>query len=768
MTRVNPDRRAFLKMMGVSAGGVFVSLSGCDLTSPSLEEGIETVTSYIDPQDYVIPGQEVWYASSCTQCPAGCGIHARVREGLVRKLEGNPDSPINKGRLCASGQAGLQHHFGPDRLQRPLARNEGRLQEITWDDARERLRKALERSRAGAGEGFALVTGEVSGHTAQLLRAFVRSVGTGARHHACELLGSANARRAGEQWAGVGTPHLDFEKASLVLSIGADFLGTWRSPVHFSAQYALLRKAPRGALICVEPKMSVTGGNADWWRPIRAGSEGALMLGLANLLLRDPAIAARLPDAGMRAALARYDIASVAQQTDIPADQIERMARALAGRRPSLVLVGGPAENGEQGQRHVEAGWLLNHLLGNVGQTIRAPATASHEELGVVPGSTAALRAFIDALPRLDTVLVWGTNPIYWMPQAFGLRERMAKVAQRIVFASELDETSAAADLVIPVRSYLEDWGSRSAEYNPSPGMLHMQQPVMQPVYADVPSAGDLFLDLLARADESYAQWPDFHAWLRDSVVRLRPEAEQIGPRPYKLPQLLEPPVFQAAAPEDVFPANELDRAFWEATVARGLLQLPSRPAPAFQPKLRVPALAPLGTQQDYPFTLIPSPRTGLYDGRHANLPWLQELPDPLTTVVWDSWCEIHPETAARLGIAQGDTLEIASAHGRFEVKAMLFPGIHPESLAVPLGQGHDVGRYAKGVGVNPLAILAPALDRDSGELALCATRVKCRRIGAGEPLVKMAPTEYQHERRIVRTVSARRFEQAHPQSRKG
>jgi molybdopterin-containing oxidoreductase family iron-sulfur binding subunit len=764
MTRHPSDRRAFLKTMGVAAGGVFVSLSGCDLTSPSIEEGAETITSYIDPQEWVIPGKEIWYASTCTQCPAGCGIHARVREGVVRKLEGNPDSPINAGRLCASGQAGLQQHFSPDRLQRPLARKDGQLVEIAWSEARARLASAVEREIARNGEGFALLTGQLSGHGGKLLRDFVRSLGGGARHFAAELISGANARRAGERVAGIAVPHYDFDKAALVLSIGADFLGTWRSPVHLSMQYAQLRRAPRGALIQVEPKMSLTGANADWWRPIRAGSEGWLMLGLAQWLMGQPQIAARLPDAGLRAALARYDLASVAAQTDIATDQIERLARALIARRPSLVLVGGAAETGAQGQRNVEAGWLLNHLLGNIGQTIAAPAVATHAELGSVPGSSAALHDFVQALPALDTVFVWGTNPVYSTPDAFGLRERMARLTQRVVFAVEMDETAALADLVIPVRSPLEDWGTSVAEYNPRPGLLHVQQPVVVPLHAGVPSAADLFLGLLAQADEDYAMRPDFHTHLRQAVQQLRPEAERIGPLPYKLPQLLEPPAFAPALPEDAFSADEIDRAFWEATVARGLLQLPTQPAPALTMNLRVPTLLPTATQEAYPLTLLPCPRTGLYDGRHANRPWLQELPDPLTTVVWDSWAEIHPETAARLGIAQGDTIDVASAHGHFEVKAMLFPGIHPESIAVALGQGHEIGRYAKGVGVNPLKILAPTLDADSGELALSATRVQIRRLHADAPLVKMAPTEYQHERRLVRTVSAERFNRTEKQ----
>lgn len=755
------DRRNFLRLMGVSAGGVFVGLTGCDLDTESIEEGAETVAGLFDPEDFIVPGQEIWYASTCMQCPAGCGIHARVREGRVRKLEGNPDSPINAGTLCAMGQAGLQHHFNPDRLQRPMARKDDKLVELGWDEAQSRLGDAFARSRERKGKGFALVTGSVSGHGGALLRTLLEQLGPGARHYAVEAISHESARRANRKAAGIDMPTIDMSKAALVLCVGADFLGTWLSPLHLSAQYARFRKQrPRGALIVVEPKMSVTGGNADWWRPIRPGSEGWLMLGLANLLLREPEFAQRLPESALRDALQRYDVDDVAAQTDVPRGQIERMAKALRERRPSLVLAGGAAESGAQGMRNVEAAWLLNHLLGNLGQTIEAPAAAAHPELAPQPGSSSALRALADALPNLDTVIVAGTNPVYAAPGFLRLRERWAKVANKIVLAPELDETAAAADLLLPVRSALEDWGTHAPELNPQPGMLHVQQPVMQPLYANVPGTADVMLKLLARADDGYAAWDDFHAYLRDAVQELRTEAELVGPRPYKLPALLAPPVFEPATPEDAFSANELDRAFWEATVARGLLQLGSKPAEPIAVRASVPELVPAAAANDYPMTLILSPRTALYDGRHANIPWLQELPDPLTTIVWDSWAELHPETAARLGIAQGDLIEVASAHGRLEVKAMLFPGIHPEAVAIPLGQGHDVGRYAKGVGVNPLSILSPVFDEDSGELALCATRVKLRRIGQTATLVRMAPTDYQHERRIVRTVSAKQVQQ--------
>lgn len=768
------DRRSFLKIMGITGGGVVATLSGCSSdVGVSIEDGVETVASYVDPQDFAIPGQEVWYASTCNQCPAGCGIHARVMEGRVKKLEGNPASPINQGALCASGQAGLENHYHPDRLQKPLMREngnkDGKLVEITWDEANKKLVDIVARVHEKKGAGFAVLSGEMSGHLGGLMTAWVKAVGGGngsVKHFSYELLAQAGARAANKQTSGVAAPLYDFDKARLIVSFGADFLGTWQSPVHFSGQYSKFRDHPRGALIQIEPKMSLTGSNADWWLPIRAGSEGWLMLGVAHLLLKDPKIAARLAQASVGKILSAhdldaYDLKNVSRETGIAPDQIERLARALQKRSPSLVLVGGTAEAHEQGQRAVLAGWLLNHLLGNVGQTLTANPSVQETEFTNMPGSTRALREFADALPKIDTVFIHGANPLYTAADFFGLKEKMHKVGTKVVFASHPDETTMAADLVIPVRSNLEEWGTRIPAYNPDPGTVHLQQPVMQPLFADVPGFGDLLLGFMRQKEERYAQWNDFYSYLRASIESLRGRAEATGTKPYKLPGLLEPPALLPESPEHVFPVSEIDRAFWEAVVARGLLNLPTKAAPALKVALSPVALKSIAADAEYPFDFIPSPRVGLYDGRHANLPWLQELPDQLTTIVWDSWAEIHPETAAKLGITSGDFVEIASAQGKFEVMAVLFPGIHPDAVAVPMGQGHEVGHYAKGIGVNPLKILAPKFDIDSGELALYATRVKIRRIGRRDLVVKQAPTHYQHNRRIVRTVSARKFDKA-------
>jgi len=745
------DRRSFLKLMGVSGSGLFLTLHGCG--NASLEDGKETVMSYIDPEDFVIPGEEVWYATTCRQCPAGCGLHARIREGRVRKLEGNPASPINHGRLCSMGQAGLQLHYHPDRLSQPMARLDGKLQPISWGEAKTRLHNMVSAATKKP-QSFALLSGEVGGHLEQLVDALVQSIG-GPPRYVYETLSQATWRTATQTTLGVTAPTLELSKAQLVLSFGADFLGPWQSPVHFAAEYGQFRAAPRGSLIQIEPKMSLSGANADWWLAIRPQTEAWLALGLANILAADSQHA--LPEPVMKS-LAAYDVDSVSKITDVPVESIQRLAQALRSRTPSLVLAGGAAEGQEDGAQMIMACWLLNYLLGNIGQTIHAGGRSPYENLHTQRGSTAALQSFSKHMTDVDTLFVFHSNPIYSAPDFVELDRGFAGISNKVVFAHTLDETAELADLVIPLRSSLEEWGSQLPGYSPDQGLLQLQQPVVQALHAEQPASGDLFLQLLAQLDEHYKQWPDFYAYMRDDLSRLRQHARPADQlNPWKLPAVMEPPTYKPVMPEQAFSANQLDEAFWEHTLAAGLLHLPTESQP-LKINLQAANLKQPDADPAYPFTLIPCPRLGLYDGRHADLPWLQELPDQITTIVWDSWAEMHPETAARLKVKTGDIVEIKSSHGSLRVKVFEFEGIHPEAVAVPMGQGHSSGRYAAGVGVNPLKILAPIFERDSGELALYATRVQIRPTGEQGAVVKLAGSDSQHKRRLVRTVPARLF----------
>jgi len=136
-----------------------------------------------------------------------------------------------------------------------------------------------------------------------------------------------------------------------------------------------------------------------------------------------------------------------------------------------------------------------------------------------------------------------------------------------------------------------------------------------------------------------------------------------------------------------------------------------------------------IGDEKQFPLHLQIYPSTAFHDGRGAPLPWLQQLPDPMTTVVWDSWIEINPQTAASLGISQGDLVEVASPRGTLRLPAVIYPGIRPDLVAIPLGQGHrGSGRFAKERGVNPLTLLS-LVEGHEQLPAWNATRVRVNRV---------------------------------------
>ncbi len=727
MKSVKIDRRSFLKMLGW--GGAGTALAGCDLpTTVTLEEGKEEVVSYLMPEEYVIPGIGVWYASTCLQCDAGCGLHGRVREGRVLKLEGNPDSPINHGKTCMMGQAGVQAHYNPDRVTSPMLRKNGTLQAVSWDEALSELNGRL---GAVSGDRFAMVTGTVSGHQAVLVSALMEQMGS-SNHFAHETINARVWRQVCEDMLGDPMPRLRLDKAQVILSFGADFLGTWLSPVHMATEYAKFRSAPRGMLVQIEPKMTLTGGNADLWLPARPGTEGALALGIANFVIERGWNKVNVTP-NVRRALAEYDLPKVEEITGIPVSKIKRIASLLSERSPALVLAGASAAGFEDGYESVAAAMLLNIIVGAVGETIEASAQFPEAALLARQGSTADLIKFAKGLENkaFDVVLFANTNPVYTAPEALGLEKGLAEVGFKVAMTQFPDETAMLADLVLPLASPLEDWGTHVAAYQAGGDpVISVQQPLMEPIHKDVRGFGDVMLGLLKARNKEFEQFADYYAYLKTAMLNMPGLADK---------------------------DNKNDAA-WNNLLQKGLLS--AKPAKG---KLSIKAhtveVAGYQHSKEYPLHLVPSARLGLWDGRHANIPWLQEAPDQIAKVVWDSWAELHPKTAHELGVKNGDIIRVSSASGSIETQVYIHKGVHPDVVAVPMGQGHTAyGRYAKNRGANPLKVLNPITDKKTGELATHATRVKVSKVPRKNILVKMGGSETQMGRPLVRTVSADQF----------
>lgn len=722
------DRRNFLKLLGV---GSTAPLVGC------AAEPVEKIIPYVIQPENIVPGVANSYATTCRECPAGCGMVVRTREGRAVKAEGNPSHPVNAGTLCARGQAALQGLYNPDRIRQPLARDAtGTLRAVAWQDAQQTL---VDKLRALRTEDrlaqTAFLTGPLGDSLHGLVSQWLGRLGS-QRLTVYEPFAYEALRQASELCFSRPTPSYAIDKARFLVSFGADFLETWRSPVEYARAFGTMR-SKRGSFVQVEPRLSQTGANADTWVSIQPGREAFLALGMARSIVDEQLTNAVSAAEGhkLSALLAPYSPRRVAALSGVPAWRIQRLARDFAAQRPSLALGAGVATSSRQATASQVAVLVLNYVAGNIGQTVLFEADDGLSRAHPYTSLQALISAMEDG--QVPLLLLAHTNPVFSAPGASGFAKALEQVPFVVSFSSFPDETTERADLVLPDHSPLESWGDSS----PRTGVHALMQPVMAPVF-DTRPMGDVLLSVAAQLEAApepsgkaaaSQPWNSFYACLRDSWRTIHQRAVQ-----------------GAETDFDTFWREAVQRGgYWEAAQPLAVELSPAVYAQTFDvPELSGPPDSSL------PLMLYPSSR--YFDGRGANKPWLQELPDPMTKAVWDSWIDIHPQTAARLGIEDGEVLTLHSPHGRLEAPACLYPHMQPELLAMPIGQGHTgYGRYAAGRGANPIHLLPADAETAAGGLAWFSTRVQIAPAGRRQPLVTTAGSDTQLGRGIAQSVTA-------------
>lgn len=695
-------RRTFMKALGLTAAGTL--LPGCD-------KEIRHLVPYVLPDEEIVPGVAHWYASTCGECSAGCGVIVRVMEGRAKKIEGNPNHPVNRGKLCAHGQAALQRLYNPDRLRGPLhrigARSQGTLAPTSWDQG---LQELAERLRKAKGQVI-MISRPLSGTLADVISTFMRSVG--GRLFFYEPAAELPLRAASQRAFGIReVPHYDIAQTDYLLSFGAPFLEQWLSPVSFGIAFGQMRQGRqnrRGRFVQIEPRLSLTAASADRWVPIKPGTEGLLALGIGQVLVTEHTsrLSPKQPPAYARF-YRSVALAEVATHTEIPVAQIRDLASAFAGADCPLAIGGGPAcahTNAFESQAAIQG---LNVLVGNINRPggIRfytpVPA-ASHADVRRLSERhiSELARAVGDGHQR-PILLLYDCNPLFTVPPTVPIRHLFDSASFIASFSNSLDESTATADLILPDHSQLETWGDHLQDGSSPRQVASLVQPVVTPLY-DTRAIGDTILDLTRHLQPEKIRPDNFSQLLKKRwQVFVTSQSPHLSER-------------SQSSWEDHLQQG----GWWSSTVFEQPLT-PSFPALTYQPAEFD------GEASEFPLYFYPYPSPALAHGRGANLPWLQELPDTMTSAVWGNWVEINPATAQGMGIKQGDMIRIHSRHGSIDAPALHYPGLRPDVIAMPMGQGHsDYGRYASQRGTNPLSILAPLFDRESGALASGATRIR-------------------------------------------
>ena len=657
------------------------------------QEPVEKLIPYVVSPDHTVPGVSTNYASVCRECSAACGIIAEVRDGRAIKLEGNPDHPVNHGALCARGQAALQGLYNPDRYRGPMIRRDNRLAPATWDEALALVRQRVSEARAenGAG-GVRFVSQHENGSFGAFVDQWMSAGGFGA-HIAFDAEADLAVRAANQAEYGSAWPALDFAAARLIVSIGADFLDGWGSSVAHQLSFADARGKLGDAprFVYIGARRSLTGLNADEWIACRPGSE----LAIANALL------SAVGGSG------NTTIAAAATASGVSEASLQRVADELRAAKPSLVLGGVSTPDA-----HLVAlaAARINKAAGNVGTTVKPDEGLAG--IGGAGGAQALAALATDMNGGTVRVLfIRGANPVHALPKAMQFAEGLTKVPLKVSFSSYPDETSELCDVVLPDSHSLESWG----DSEPVRGVLGLQQPVMDPVF-NTRAAADVML-ALARGDNAMSSrypWATYRDFLMSR-----------------------------------YPAGR--NAFTEA-VGKGLGQGSVLARNTTSAALPTSAQAISG---DGEFFLVVHPSPALGVGAGANKPWLQELPDPVSKIAWQTWVELHPSAAARLGVGASDHVTVTTAAGSITAPVYIYLGIHPESVAVSLGQGHTAyGRYAQGIGANAVDALGATFD-GGGRLAWTQAKATVAKAAGRSRLVTTEGSARQHGRGIARAVTA-------------
>jgi molybdopterin-containing oxidoreductase family iron-sulfur binding subunit len=679
----------------LGATGASTAVVGCS------SEQVGKLVPYVTNPDQTVAGEHAFYASTCRECATGCGVLVKVTDGRPIKLDGHPDHPVSQGAICSRGLSAIQGLYNPDRYRGPMMRQGNALKPVKWEEALQALATKLGEARSKGAAGNALfINQHESGSFPAFLDAWLAGYGMPA-HLSVDAMADHATLEANRRAYGVSWPGLDFDAASLIVSFGADFLDTWGHVVPQSLAWGNARAKVEGAprLVYIGARRSLTGLNADQWIAARPGSEHMIAQALAGA-------------AGQGGGVT---IAQAAEAAGVDAKVLDALAREItaAGAR-TLALCGHSTADAVACGVAVAQ---INKAAGSVGTTIKPDAPHVGYD-GV--NSEADLLAAVEKMKggSVPVVFVRGANPVHTLPASAGVAEAMGKVPFKVSFSSYPDATTELCDLVLPDSHWLESWGDAQALR----GQLGLVQPMLDPVF-DTRATADVLIDVAKRDQTMAARYPE--ATYRDWLLKRFPGGAS---------------AFAAA----------LTKGVASGTPAGG------RTAPRLA---GAPAAAPTIDKTTGDYFLVVYPSMTLGDGRGANKPWLQELPDPVTKIAWQSWVEVHPMTAKKLGLKPGDHLTVKTAGGSITAPALVYMGVRPDTVAVALGQGHTAyGRFAKGVGVNAYAALPVTLN-EAGGLALTATKAQVSKADGYSDLVTTEGSARQHGRGIARATTLEALE---------
>jgi len=658
------SRRKFLALMSASAA---LAAAGC----ANYRDKGEVIRYNKQPEEVTL-GLPYYYATTCTGCSSTCGLLVKTREGRPIKIDGNPDHPVNKGKICTKGQAGIINLYDPGRLREPqFSQSRKDFTAISWKDVDTKIMQEL---KSSGSKQIVIVTHSILSPTQKKLLDDFKVAFPSAKVYSYEVFNDTPRKDAWFMSYGKKSlPVIQWDKPNVILALESDFLGNEGNQMEQTRLYAerrdVMGKNEFNKLYAVEGAMTLTGLNADYRIRLRTDAIEEFVLCLLNEFLLKRKISDYAADTRLTAFLVPYSLDDFIKQNNLPKNAVNSLVDDLA-KNQGLSYVSAGDKLPES--THISVN-LLNDVLGN-GKVF----SQDSEKIEIAELSTLADMENLLSdmnLGKISVLIHFDTNPVFHFSPDYEYSKALAKVPTVITLAENVNETASASNFILPINDPLECWG----DFKTRTGFYSTQQPLIAPLF-NTRQKESILLTWMTGKDYSEKV---YHEYLIDNWQK------------------------------NIYPTLNTKTDFnqgWYSILHDGVAFLGEKlSAPVAQASIKdvfISSAGKLKVSTDYVILLQNNNTIG--DGRFANNGWLQELPHPVSKMVWDNYAAVSVQTAAALGVNTNDLIEITNGPRKQNVPVFIQPGVAEKVIELTLGYGRgDAGVVGSGVGVNVNVLLA-------------------------------------------------------------
>ena len=717
---------------------------------------------------------EKWITTSCLNCATRCATRVRVVNGKAVRIAGNPLSAVSEGEICPRGHIGLQVLYDPSRISGPLQRTnpekgrgvDPRWAPISWNQALSEVSARLKSLRDGAQpHQLLLLHGLNTISDEDMIRRFAEAYGTPNVVSGDSL--ENEAERLGRWMADGNYSHCgyDFSQTNYILAFGAGIIESEKPLARNLRMWGKIRRERpnRAKVVAIEPRYSITAAKADQWLPINPGTDGALAMAIASVIisqeLYDSEFIAKWTsgfDEYRELALNSYSPEKVAAITGIEADTIRQIAREFAETKPAVAWAGRGVAGWPNGSYNSYAIFCLNALVGSIDvpggiiyqedpeyRDMPAPVEDDIARAGkarpkldfrntaLFPAAEAVTNQVADSMRNgtpypVEVAIGFNSNFNMSAPGTWRWDEALSKLPYYIHIAPFISEMAEYADIILPAPTFLEEWAYDHSPPGSGFAEAKLKQPVVASLY-DTKSVTDIIFEVARGLGGTVADSFDGIGSDAEGFVRYRTESFMPW-QDFREQGVWRGPAYQYYKYNQIFntPSGKLE--FYSTSLENRLKKVGK-----FDNRLtclpHYQEVEFLGDKQGYPLVLSTyQPLLNIENGSQ-NYPWAQEIFLVLHGLGWTNFAEMNSHTARALGIRDRDMVWVESPFNRVKVMARVIEGIHPQVVSIAGGQGHYAdGKWQQGIGVNPNEIIGVDYDHLSGQSSFFNTRVKVYR----------------------------------------